>query len=193
MATIIHSPIEEAQFVPLEARLSVEQWAAMPETKPHYELIEGELKRKLPTKRMHARTAFRLSLQLALWGDQHGWDFHTEGMGLRADNYNGFVPNVIGFAPDTAPDGEVVYTPSAFLVAEILSPATAANDRDAKKKGYARAEVELYLIVDAKQKRVEVYRLNGDIYGEPEVLQNEAMWSPPELAGLQLELAKLWM
>ena len=193
MATITRSHTEEVQFVPLEARLSAEQWAAMPETKPHYELIDGELKRKMPTKRMHARTAFRLAHELVLWGDPLGWDFHTEGMGLRADNYNGFVPDVIGFAPDTAPDGEVVYTPSAFLVAEILSPATAANDRDAKKKGYARAEVELYLLVDAKKKQLEIYRLNGDVYGEPEVLSGEAMWSPPELAGLQLELAKLWM
>ena len=190
MATLT---LPSPKLVSADGKLSADFWASMPETRPHYELIDGELKRKMPTQRMHARTAFRLSLQLALWGDQHGWDFHTEGMGLRADDFNGFVPDVIGFAPDTAPDGEVVYAPSAFFVAEVLSPATAANDRDAKKRGYARAEVELYLIVDAQNKTIEVYRLDGDSYGEPEILSSHAVWQPAEFAGLQLDLAQLWM
>ncbi len=104
------------ELVTADGRFSVEYWAAMPETKPHYELIQGELKRKMPTKQQHARATFRLAMQLALWGDQHGWDFHTEGLGLRADDFNGFVPDVMGFAPNTAPDGEVVYTSSAVTV-----------------------------------------------------------------------------
>ena len=193
MATIPRLPVQEAQIILTESRLSAEVWASMPETKPHYELIEGELKRKMPTKQQHARAAFRLAMQLALWGDDHGWTFQTEGLGLRADNYNGFVPDVIGFAPGSAPDGEVVYTSSAFFVAEVLSPATAANDRDAKKRGYAHAEVELYLIVDPVAKTVEVYLLNGDSYGEPEILSSHAVWQPAEFAGLQLDLAKLWL
>lgn len=193
MAALTRSSAPEAQITLVESRLSAHIWASMPETTPHYELIAGELKRKIPTKRIHARTAFRLSLQLALWGDQHGWDFHTEGMGLRADDFNGFVPDVIGFAPNTAPDGEVVYTTSAFFVAEVLSPATAANDRDAKKRGYAKAEVELYLIVDPIGQIIEVYRLNGQTYGEPEVWSSHAVWQPAEFDGLQLDLSQLWL
>ena len=83
--------------------------------------------------------------------------------------------------------------PSAFFVAEVSSPATAANDRDAKKRGYAKAEVELYLIIDAEKKQIEVYRLNGDAYGEPEILSESDVWRPIEFAGLELELLKLWM
>ena len=112
---------------------------------------------------------------------------------MRADAFNGFVPDVLGFAPGTRPDFDTVYCPSAFLVAEVLSPAAAANDRDAKKKGYAKAEVEIYLIIDAAQKRVEVYRLQGENYGDPEVLSGADVWAPPEFSGLQLELGKLWM
>ncbi len=193
MATITRSPVQEAQIILAESRLSADVWASMPETKPHYELIEGELKRKMPTKQQHARAAFRLAMQLALWGDEQNWTFQTEGLGIRADNYNGFVPDVIGFAPDSAPAGEVVYALSAFFIAEVLSTATAANDRDTKKRGYARAEVELYVIVDPTAQTIEVYRLNGDTYGAPEVLAGNAIWSPPEFEGLKLDLAKLWV
>lgn len=176
-----------------DGKLSVEFWASMPETKPYYELIEGVLKRKMPTKQQHANAAFRLALQLALWGDEHGWKFQTEGLGVRANNYNGFVPDVIGFAPNTLPQANVVYAESAFLVSEVLAPSASANDSHVKREGYAKARVELYLIVDASQKRVEVYRLNGETYSEPEILTNDDIWAPRELEGLQLELAKLWM
>ena len=180
-------------FVLADGKLSADFWAAMPETKPHYELIEGELKRKMSTRQEHAYAAFRLALQLALWGDDHGWTFQTEGVGLRPDSFNGFVPDVIGFAPGTRPAAKISSISSAFLVAEVVSPATAAKDRDAKKTGYAKAEVELYLIIDAEQKQIEVYRLNGAVYGEPEILSDSDVWQPHEFAGLQLELAKLWM
>ena len=138
MATITRLPEQDVQFIVLESRLTFEDWARLPETKPHYELIEGELKRKLSTQQQHARAAFRLALQLALWGDLHGWTFQTEGLGVRADNFNSFVPDVIGFAPNTVPNGDTVYTPSAFLVAEVLSPATKSNDRDQKARLRAR-------------------------------------------------------
>lgn len=192
MATLTRLPAQDVQFIALESRLTFDDWARLPETKPHYELIEGELKRKMPTQQ-HARAAFRLALQLAVWGDLHGWTFQTEGLGLRANNFNSFVPDVIGFAPNTVPQGDTVYTPSAFLVAEVLSPGTKANDRDAKMRGYAEAEVELYLLVDAIAQTIEVHRLDGQIYGEPEVLTGDAIWAPTEFEGLQLELAKLWM
>ncbi len=187
------APETAPEIVFEEGRLTADVWASMPETKPHYELIEGELKRKMPTKQEHAYTAFRLAYYLALWGDAHDWSFQTEGLGVRADNFNGFVPDVIGFAPGTRPIIGTVYAPSAFFVAEILSPATASRDRDAKKSGYARAEVEIYLVVDALAKTIEVYRLNGETYREPEILTANAVWEPAEFAGLQLDLAKLWM
>jgi len=60
-------------------------------------------------------------------------------------------------------------------------------------KGYARAEVELYLLIDAKKKIFEVYRLQNDKYGAPEILKESEIWQPAELPGLSLELAKLWM
>lgn len=180
------------EIISIDSSLSVDFWASMPETKPHYELIEGELKRKKLKRQMDVAAISQLAFQLFSWGEPRGWSFLTGGFGLRADNYNGFVPDAIGLTPNPHPDTDAVYTDSAFLVADVIW-GTTANDREAKKRGYARAEVELYLIVDASAKTIEVYRLNGDTCGEPEILSSHAVWQPSELAGLKLELAKLWM
>lgn len=181
------------EFASADGKLTADFWAAMPETKPYYELVEGVLKRKMPTPRMHAHAAFRLAHLLTLWGDAAGWAFETEGIGLRPDGFNGYVPDVIGFAPGVQPSGDTVYVSSAFLVAEVLSPATANNDRDAKMKGYARAEVEIYILIDPRAQTFEVYRLDGQAYGAPETLSGDATWQPAEFEGLQLQLDKLWM
>lgn len=184
---------KQTQFVSLDGLIRVEDWAKLPETKPHYELIDGVLKQKMPTRQMHSRAAFRLALQLALWGDISGWTFQTEGTGLRADEANGFVPDVMGFMPETAPRAEDVYAQGAYLVAEVASPSTEKDDRNKKMRGYARAEVEIYILIDAKKKTFEVYRLENDKYGSPEILKDSDIWQPAELPGLRLELAQLWM
>ena len=179
------------QIVNLDGRLPVEFWAAMPETKPAYELIEGVLQQKPLKRRREVQAVCQLAFALASWGDARGWIFQAGSFGLRADEFNGFVPDALGFAPATGPDANAVFASTAFLAAEIPAPTT--RQRDAKMRGYARAEVEIYLIVDADSKQIEVYRLNGDAYGEPEILGENEVWQPDEFAGLQLELAKLWM
>ena len=116
----------------------------------------------------------------------------TAGFGLRADNFNGFIPDVMMFAPDSETDADAVYADCAFLVADVIWGTTALT-RAAKMCGYALARVELCLIIDAERKQIEVYRLNGDSYGEPEVWSSHAVWQPDEFAGLQLDLAQLWI
>ncbi len=180
------------EFISLDGRFSVEFWAAMPETKPHYELIEGELKRKKLKRRGDIQAICRLAFGLFVWGHERGWNILTGGFGLRADEFNGFVPDAMAFAPGAPAEADAVYCDSAFLVADVLW-GTTEPERDAKKRGYACAEVELYFLVDAIAQTVEIYRLNGQNYGEPEVLSGADVWSPPEFEGLQLELAKLWM
>ena len=176
----------------LDSALPIEFWASMPGTKPPYELIAGELKRKKLKRQMDVRASCQLAFRLFSWGATRGWNVLTMGFGLRADNWNGFVPDVMTFAPGSEIDADAVYADTAFLVADVIW-GTTAPDRDAKKRGYARAEVELYLIVDPVAQTIEVYRLSGDAYGEPEVLSSHAVWQPAELDGLQLDLSKLWL
>ncbi len=180
--------LEAPEFVSSDGKLSADFWANMPETKPYYELIEGVLQRKSLKAQREIHAVCQMAFQLMNWGEAKNWVFYCEGTGIKADKFNGYMPDMIGFAPGTTLDPDAVYDESAFLIGEVRSTSSAQ-----KRLGYARAEVEIYILIDPQAKTFEVYRLNGDAYGAPEALADGAVWQAAEFAGLRLELAKLWM
>lgn len=180
------------KFVPRDALLTVEQWAAMPDTKPHYELVEGRLVQKMTANTGHAWAAGELLMALKQWGNERGWRFLPEGTGVKLGEFGGSVPDVVGFAPDQKLDAKAIYNERPFLVVEVLSKRTAKRDRTRKKSGYAAIGVQLYLIVDTEARTVEPYTLQNGIYGEPQLLSENEVWQPQELPGLRLEVARLW-
>jgi Uma2 family endonuclease len=52
----------------------------------------------------------------------------------------------------------------AALVVEILSPATALKDRNAKFDLYQQFGIPYYLIIDADKKEIEIFQLTGKKY-----------------------------
>lgn len=188
-----NKPKRRRPFVSLDGRLTVEQWAALPDTKPRYELIDGILVQKMTTTTAHAWAAGQFLFQCMTWGQTQGWTFLPEGTGVKSDEYNGAVPDVVGFAPDYRLAPEATYHERPFLIAEVLSPGTAKIDRTRKKEQYARGGVALYIIIDTRHQTIEVHRLENDAYGAPDVLSGSDVWQPAELPGLRLELARLWM
>ena len=61
-----------------------------------------------------------------------------------------------------------------FIAIEILSPTTAARDRNQKRRLYLEAGVEEYWIVDVDARVVERWR-HGD--ERPEIIDRELHWS----------------
>lgn len=84
----------------------------------------------------------------------------ADGMDLYLTEENQFVPDfMVVCDPDKIkPDG-IHGAPD--LVAEVLSPGTARNDRTRKKDAYARCGVREYWLVGPDEKSVEVYRTDG--------------------------------
>ncbi len=184
---------KEELFVSDDGLLSVRDWLAMGETKPHYELINGQLVQKMTTKRKHTKAAGRFYLACETWAENSGWQFFPEGTGVYVSERYGYVPDVVGFAPGVEVDPEAAMEGAPTLVVEVLSPGTAVKDRTDKKRNYARIGVQIYVLIDPTQKTMEVFRLNGNRYGTPETLRESEMWKPSELPGLELQLSKLWM
>lgn len=180
-------------FVSDDGLLSVRDWLAMGETKPHYELINGKLVQKMTTKRKHTRAAGKFLVQCDVWAEGHGWEFFPEGTGVYVSDRIGYVPDVVGFAAGNEVDPEAAIEGAPTLVVEVLSPATATKDRTDKKRNYARIGVQIYILLDPEKKTMEVFRLNGNRYGAPETLRENEVWTPEELPELRLELRKLWM
>jgi Uma2 family endonuclease len=181
-------------FVTQDAMLTVDDWLALPDTKPRYELIEGKLVQKMTTTSDHAWAAGRLLVTFTNWAQEKGWMFFPEGMAYKADLRNGFVPDVVGFSPEQNVRPGITQMPTPFLVVEVLSRSTAKKDRTRKREYYALGGVQMYLIIDTSHRTLEVLRLQDDnTYGDAEVLGEKDVWQPEELPGLKLELQSLWM
>lgn len=86
-----------------------------------------------------------------------------DGFDLFLDEENQFVPDfMVVCDPEKIKPNGVHGAPD--LVAEVLSPSTARNDRTKKKDVYARCGVKEYWIVSAEEKSVEVYYLEDGAY-----------------------------
>jgi Uma2 family endonuclease len=77
-----------------------------------------------------------------------------------------------------------------MLVAEILSPSSAHHDRFLKRRRYQEADVPLYWIVDADERRVEVWAPTDTL---PRFERERLVWHPPLAAEpFSLPLAELF-
>jgi len=180
-------------FVSLDGLLTVDDWIALPDTKPRYELIDGKLVQKMTTTNKHNWIAEELLIACKLWGRTSGWKFFGEGPGVKINRRTGYIPDLMGYTPDTRLDPDASTNPPPFIVAEVLSRSTSGKDRTDKLRDYAGIGVRMYLIVDPNAHEIEIYRLQNQTYGAPETLREDDVWQPDELPGLRVELARLWM
>jgi len=74
--------------------------------------------------------------------------------------------------PKPDPDAFLRLVPD--LVVEILSPSTASRDRLEKKKIYEKNGVGEYWIVDPRSRRVTIFCLEGEAYGEAKQIMRGA-------------------
>ena len=77
------------------------------------------------------------------------------------------------------------------LVVEILSPTTAAYDRNRKAALYERHGVSEYWMVDSDTETVEILRL-GDLGYAPAEIHSSGVISTALMPGLQIELADIF-
>lgn len=183
----------QKEFVSEDGLLSVRDWLVMGETKPHYELINGQLIQKMTTTRKHTRAAGKFLVQCDVWAEKRGWEFFPEGTGVYVSERIGYVPDVVGFGPGVEINPNAAVEGAPTLVVEVLSPSTATRDRTQKKRDYARIGVQIYILLDPNNKTMDVFRLKGNRFGPPETLRENEVWAPQELPELRLELEKLWM
>lgn len=185
--------VRRPRFVLTDNKMTVEQWAALPDIKPRYELVDGRLEQKMTTTSKHAWTVGRLLSAFTRWGDDRGWIFLPEGVGIKLGQNDGAVADITGFSPGTKLQADASYfAQTPFLVVEVISRSTAKRDRNDKKIGYAQIGVHLYIIADPDNKTLEVYTLENGKYHSPQVLENGEVWQPDELAGLDVKVEKLW-
>jgi Uma2 family endonuclease len=76
---------------------------------------------------------------------------------------------------------------------EILSPATAARDRVAKRALYARASIRHYWLIDPDARVLEALELRDGIWVEVGVYDDEASARIPPFDAVELEVGRLFL
>jgi Uma2 family endonuclease len=137
----------------------------------------------------------KISQQVANWADE-------DGTGEVFDSSAGFtLPNGATRSPDTAwiladrwnalsPEQQASFAPIVpDFVIELRSSSDTLSGLQEKMQEYIEQGVRLGLLIDRKNRKVHIYRLNCD----PEILENpEVVSCDPELPGFALKMARIW-
>lgn len=171
-------------------RWTAERVRALPDDGRRYELVHGELLVTPAPGRlhqaMHAALFSALFRYLAATGAGSVYSSPADpGFGDDILQPDLFVFRGAGGSGNAWPDADEL-----LLVAEVLSPSTAAADRGIKRLRYQRAGVPEYWIVDLDARVFERWRPNDT---RPERLRERLTWTPvADAQPLHLHLPELF-
>lgn len=151
----------------------------------------GELVIMPPTGGETSKRNFEIVVQLGIWNKKHN-------LGVGFDSSGGFIlPNGAARSPDAAwvlkerwealtPQQQQKFLPLCpDFVVELCSPTDSVKQTQAKMQEYIDNGARLGWLIDAKARRVEIYRLNQNV----EILEQPATLSGEDvLPGFILDL-----
>jgi Uma2 family endonuclease len=174
-----------------------EEFLELDEDDPR-ELVDGELVELEMPDEFHEHIVATLIIHLGNWARLHGAGrVLASGFKVRIKERSGFMPDVQFFKRENYPargrDGLDGGHPD--LAIEVISPKSSrSRDRGLKLRGYASIGVPEYWIVDHRARVLERYVLNAErLYVVADVLEDDAIFTPPSFAGLEIPLAELWV
>jgi Uma2 family endonuclease len=168
-----------------------------PRDDTRYEIIDGELYVSHQPHYYHQLVDTRLVVELHRWSEESdaGVAVHAPGVIFARDE--AVAPDVIWvnrqrFAAILGDDGKFHAAPD--LIAEILSPGAAneQRDREAKLGVYSRRGVREYWIASWQDRQIEIYRRQELELRLAATLIEEDTLQSPLLPGFALPLRKLF-
>ena len=128
------------------------------------EFISGEKIVHSPARAAHLKATQRLTRLLGLYVEQHRLGEVYSEKALICLTRNDYEPDIVFFGSEKAAgftDDQMEFPAPDFAV-EVLSPSTETRDRGIKFQDYADHGVAEYWIVDADDRSIEQYLINGD-------------------------------
>ena len=177
-----------------EKLYTIDDYLAMPDEYPRYELLEGELIEMVSPTSRHQRISRQLFTAL---------NTHCAAHDLGEVFYaplDVILSRTVVVQPDLlfiskARQAELIgerITGAPDLVIEILSPATSARDFNQKRKLYARHGVKEYWIVDPDDGTIEVQRLQGNVFSTLGLFEKGQTLTSSTFEGLAVDLGQVF-
>ena len=169
-------------------RWTREEVLALPDDGNRYELLDGELLVSPSPTAIHQRAVLALYDRVRPYVREHevGW---TGLAPADLDFQAGQLLQPDLFVAPLWEGRELLHWSEAgipLLIAEVLSPSTALNDRNRKRRRYQRSRVGEYWIVDTDARLIERWRPDDE---RPEILTERIEWRPdPGLPPFVMEL-----
>ncbi|MEV3990638.1 Uma2 family endonuclease [Streptomyces sp. NPDC049837] len=155
------------------------------------ELFEGEIHVTPPANGEHEEIVSEVTDQVVQRRKEHHIRSYTGiGLFLPGASVSGKVEPDIVLAPKGSfADQAEYHDPSpVLLVAEVTSRSTAGNDRVKKIRGYARAGIPVYLLIDREAEQAVVCtEPSGEDYGTKVAYKLGEVVPLPEPLGFELD------
>ena len=155
-----------------DMKITYDEYCALPETGPHYQLIEGELLMSPAPLSYHQDLAGRLHGSLFPFVSEHKLGkLLFAPLDVILDDENVLQPDLV-FVP--AAQRKIIVREglrgAPALCVEILSPSSTKLDTGIKRRLYTRFGVEEYWLISPDEKRIYVYRLQENASAPAKIL-----------------------
>lgn len=161
------------------------------------ELYDGEIF-EMPSPSLNHQTAlFNLAFFLKLWSQANGGRVFLSPVDLHVSERHYFIPDLCFYTAQSLENEAVLRDPQKLtvppdLIIEVLSDATARNDRVLKMNAYAAFGVRHYWLVDPRIQTFEALELHEGHYLTVAALTEEATFEPGAFADLSIELRRVF-
>ena len=173
-------------------KLTYREYALLPDDGRTHELIDGRHYVSPSPSAYHQRISRRIQIQLYQQLEISGrGEVFNAPFDVQLSQFDVVQPDLAVFLSEHV--GRI--SPSRALgppdlAVEILSPSTAAKDRDLKLELYRQAGVPEYWIVDPEAHQVTVYHLHGGNLDERGVFTDRVAMANP--ADVVVDLTQVW-
>lgn len=184
-----------AELAVTPVRMTVAEWAAMPEDMPG-ELVDGFLVEDEVPDLTHETAVLWLAALLRAWVVARGGFAFGSDAKYGLSKTRGRKPDITVFLPGCAAPprrGPVLVPPDICVEVVSLSPSDRRRDRITKLGEYAQFGVRYYWLLDPEARTLEFLELGPDGHYTHVLGATEgAVTDVPGCPGLSLDLDELW-
>src|SRR5688572_24423572 len=181
-------------LAPVHPAITREDYEAMPEGPPYYQLIEGQLVMSPAPFTRHQLIVGRLYGILSSWVREKGLgEVIVSPLDVYLDGINVYQPDIVFISNagmDRLTENGIEGAPD--LCVEVLSKSTQRYDKITKKKVFAQAGLKHYWLVDGDANSIAAFDLSVNTETPAHVVSAPEVFSPVLFPGLDIRLDEVF-